>query len=361
MQNYKKLLSNFEIVDFIGNGAMSHVYKIQHKKSKKFYALKEVILERKEDILTVISEKSLACQDLRHPNLMEYQSIVVSTRMEGLKKFRQKEIKSFVDKDILNKYGIKAVIWQRPSSTLTNESVDKQVQFCAKFNENIIDPGEEITLHIDTDFDSTFIKPEKKLRKNSVKINQTQENHFLKKDISLKYYHYLITHFGDFTLSEFINLRNEHYFNNTELKDDLLGKMVKESLINNEVNAHFIDKIMFSIFYGVSFLHSRKIIHGDISSYNVFFIENFEPKLGDYGDSYFGDFRDEKKDLRKLGMLYFEMLVPFNTKAEQHYSIQDLLKKKFPPCFDDKFIKEKKIIEECFSNSARVKDILLLF
>ncbi|KCZ74644.1 hypothetical protein H311_04388, partial [Anncaliia algerae PRA109] len=292
MQNYNNLLSSFEVVEFIGTGAMSYVYKIQHKKSKRFYALKEVFLERKNDILTVISEKNIAHQDINHPNLLDYQSVVVSTRMECLKKFHHKEEKSVVSKNTLIDYGINSVCWQRPSSTLTNESVDKEVQFCNKFKENICDSNEEISLQLSA---KTKSEPKKK-RKNSVKINKTEEKYFLKNDISYKYYHYLITYYSNFTLYDFILKRNDFLFANLQLSDDLLSRMIINSLIGEEINISFINQLMINILRGVSFLHSKKIVHGDISSHNVFFVDNFIPKLGDFGDAYFGDVKDERKD-----------------------------------------------------------------
>ncbi|RVD90474.1 serine/threonine protein kinase [Tubulinosema ratisbonensis] len=360
MENYEKLFSAFEFVGFINKEAMSNVYKLQHKKSRRYYVLKEVFLEFKEDILSIISERSLGSMDLQHPNLMGYMSIVVSTKIEEVKKFRLKESKSNVNKEILKNYGINAKYWNRPNSTLTNDSVDKQIQFCAKFNESIYDPNEEISIQIDEENENN-VRLQKKKRKPSFKIAKTCENYILRHDLGTKFYHYLITRWCNFTLNDFICARNEYLFNNHEIKDELLNEMVKESLIGKEVNSNFIKEIMYGIFHGVAALHSCKIIHGDVVSKNIFFIENFVPKLGDYSDSFFGDFPCERKDIKMLGELYLEMLVPFLTVNEKFHFFEDVLKNKFPSFFDEKFPKEKKIIQECFLANKRIHDILLLF
>ncbi|XP_038701806.1 probable serine/threonine-protein kinase ifkC [Tripterygium wilfordii] len=101
---------------------------------------------------------------------------------------------------------------------------------------------------------------------------------------------------------------------------------------------------------GLKHIHSKRIIHRDLSSNNIFFDDSDNVKIGDFGlvqqsGSPVGVFEgtifyrapesatenSSKLDIYSVGILLFEMLCQFNTGSERSHVIKKLTTEKILP------------------------------
>ncbi|CAH0562470.1 unnamed protein product [Brassicogethes aeneus] len=164
---------------------------------------------------------------------------------------------------------------------------------------------------------------------------------------------------------------------------------LKEWLINNqERNYEFSLNIFIQILNAVEYVHLRGLIHRDLKPSNIFFALDGQIKVGDFGlvkdveDSldetkknislisnghtievgtqlYMspeqlknGNY-DYKVDIYSLGLIFFELLVPFSTDMERFKILSQLRKGEFPSYFKDKFPNEYKILKEMLCEDPR--------
>jgi serine/threonine protein kinase len=224
-----------------------------------------------------------------------------------------------------------------------------------------------------------------------------------------KYYYYLLSELCEFSLRDFIDIRDEVFFGDgnanlehlttvRELDDNLvrkdffgIEKKVPLSLYSysvrcvdgvKRVNRVFIWHIFKEIIRGLNYLHSKNIYHGDIKPGNIFFVEkgNFVPKIGDFGlmkikkiedgvnmkvspvavgstvdfenystpGSEDGDVCDEHSDIYGAALMYFEMLWPMKTVMEKSKVFAKVKEdEKVPEDFREMYPEESDIIESC--------------
>lgn len=78
-----KKIFDYDVIDFLGEGARSHIYAVSHPKTKQIYALKHVKRENEKDdrfIQQVVSEHEIA-QKLNHPNLRKVVDLKLSRNL----------------------------------------------------------------------------------------------------------------------------------------------------------------------------------------------------------------------------------------------------------------------------------------
>lgn len=211
-----------------------------------------------------------------------------------------------------------------------------------------------------------------------------------------KYYHYLLTKYANFTLRDYLEMRNDYIF--CENSDSITNISVRlsnlipkpftasEVQISSEflckglfhigqvkiINKHYVNALFRGILNGVSVLHSRNLTHCDLKPENIFFLEedNYIPKIGDFGktrqvrtgcigckrtcDNHTRPCKrcskSLKKDIYDLGLIYFKLLWPMKTISEMYYVLGAIKeKRKFPPVFLEENYKEFKLIESCIN------------
>lgn len=216
-----------------------------------------------------------------------------------------------------------------------------------------------------------------------------------------KYYHYLLSDHADFTLRDYIDLRNElfykeetercmvfnsqndkifeckiPYYDSENRFRQIPAIFMSYSIIKTGreklVNRHFVNFIFKGILKGLCFLHSKSIIHNDLKPSNIFFVEkeDYSPKIGDFGlskkefrnfDSLHLDDRSflekgdwlvnmESEDVFNVGLVYFEMLWPMKTVSERYYTLRDIKDRNAVPAeFSAELPDEARIIEQCIN------------
>lgn len=234
-QSYRNesLLSLFTCKKQIGRGVTSRVYKMTHNITHQSYALKEVGMYDQENIECVLKEKGL--KHINHQNLLTYEYLFIGKRPLDLER-----IKKFDNDD------------SRPSSTAMEKEkksdLSNAINFCLSEDQHMIGDNLEYDLmktieehclntlnsnnsihgyfketdKISSDQPKNVSYNKKLLRKASAPpvCNFKSECEIKRKDYQKllknkeRRYCYFISEYCEFTLRDFIDIRNDYFFNN---------------------------------------------------------------------------------------------------------------------------------------------------
>ncbi|KCZ79062.1 serine/threonine protein kinase [Anncaliia algerae PRA339] len=398
MNKLKEVFSNFEVISNIGYGSSGQIYLLKHKKEKGFCALKEQFLQRKDDLDSVNSE--LMVIGLRHRNIIEYVSLGASTRPKELLKIVKTSNEfsegSGLDRNIIAKNGILIETSSSPNqqqsqeTTATYQTATKEIEDIEQSLLKCVSTDESQVMHerncIDFIEDQILTKieqlPKKILHEKKINTKNKQKKKCSKK----KYYYYSISKYYDFTLRDYVDLRNKEFFGDHVDGCICLSSqpfqciipftgcqgveriipadfMVHSFSCKDKLNKSFINFLMKNVVMGIKYLHSKGLVHGDISLSNIFVgnKNDFIPKIGDYGETKSIKEADRMEDIYKIGLLWFELLFPIKTVSERYYLIKEIEKTKtLPDEFKVMYEKEAKLIELCLKKKGKIglKEIL---
>ncbi|XP_050314345.1 eukaryotic translation initiation factor 2-alpha kinase [Anthonomus grandis grandis] len=163
----------------------------------------------------------------------------------------------------------------------------------------------------------------------------------------------------------------------------LCRKETLKDWLSLNMERKYTDMLMFfsQILDAVEYVHQRKLIHRDLKPSNIFFSQDGQIKVGDFGlvkdlencfdleiarstpsshrghtkevgttlymspEQSKGKSYDSKVDIFALGIILFELLVPFSTNMERIKTLTDVKTKKFPDGFSDKYPDEYLLLE----------------
>lgn len=146
------------------------------------------------------------------------------------------------------------------------------------------------------------------------------------------------------------------------------------------------------ILEAVEYVHHKGLIHRDLKPSNIFFSLNGQIKIGDFGlvkdvedafdlqmikkgtmfswghtvevgtqlymspEQFKSRTYDNKVDIYSLGLIFFELLVPFSTEMERIKRLTDVKKNNYPPDFSTKFSDEYQLLQNmlCSDPSKRL-------
>uniref|UniRef100_A0A8D8ZJP0 non-specific serine/threonine protein kinase n=1 Tax=Cacopsylla melanoneura TaxID=428564 RepID=A0A8D8ZJP0_9HEMI len=152
-----------------------------------------------------------------------------------------------------------------------------------------------------------------------------------------------------------------------------------------------IINIFEQIVQAVEYVHMQGLIHRDLKPSNIFFSQEGQIKVGDFGlvtammsegdtspviiSKSGSDYVDErhtakvgtqlymspeqmagksynyKVDIYSLGMIFFELLIPFSTQMERWKKLSDLRNNIYPPQFQSNFPKEYELLQVMLAKS----------
>ncbi|XP_051469207.1 interferon-induced, double-stranded RNA-activated protein kinase isoform X3 [Apus apus] len=132
------------------------------------------------------------------------------------------------------------------------------------------------------------------------------------------------------------------------------------------------DKFL-QILKGVNYIHSEGLIHRDLKPQNIFISREDKIKIGDFGlvtsvdnenltedrgtRPYMAPEQVEasygmKVDIFALGLIWFEILWPFNSRHERSKVWPEVRKGQFPQSFTNRFLSEASIIKKMLSGDS---------
>lgn len=148
-------------------------------------------------------------------------------------------------------------------------------------------------------------------------------------------------------------------------RGDLLKYIRNAKAVGNTISETLIRKWLMNLMTALSFIHSRKIIHRDIKSNNLFLSDNNDLILGDFGIStklsdgnksytkagtklymspeiIFGQGYDESTDIWSSGIVLYELMVlkcPFETEGFVNlYTLGKFKPKQIPDVYTKELI-----------------------
>ncbi|XP_045613966.2 eukaryotic translation initiation factor 2-alpha kinase [Procambarus clarkii] len=167
---------------------------------------------------------------------------------------------------------------------------------------------------------------------------------------------------------------------------------LKDWLLQNQKREQQTILTMFNdIICAVEYVHDNQLMHRDLKPSNIFFSLNGEVKIGDFGlvttitkdeqedrtpsdahplllpssrnhthrvgtqlymspEQVTGQVYDYKVDIYSLGLIFFEMLVPFSTGMERLVVMSHLRDGEFPKGFENQFPDESSLLKLMLSN-----------
>lgn len=165
---------------------------------------------------------------------------------------------------------------------------------------------------------------------------------------------------------------------------ELCSSTLKEYIASNKLKLCDIRKIMLNIAQGVEYIHSKKIIHCDLTLKNILITNNNIIKITDFGlakeldnnQNYYiinSDYGTKtymapetvklgkysfKTDIYSLGIIYFELIHNFKTEMERSIMINKLKNRKIKDTKLDLILKMTEINEELRPNINEIINIL---
>lgn len=140
--------------------------------------------------------------------------------------------------------------------------------------------------------------------------------------------------------------------------------------------------MLYQMCKAVKHIHEGNIIHRDLKPGNIFIIDNFQIKIGDFGlalNSKSTEYKqggtylyqspeqinnqpyDEKIDIFALGVILVELVSKFNTEFERREILQGLKKSQYPEYLKEGHLKEYNLVKKMTTLNPKdrpnIKDI----
>ena len=302
LTNSKHFEENFEIKEFLGQGAFGSVIHVRNKIDSNDYAIKIIALPMESEEELKESAKEARClSNLNHPNIVQY----CTTFIERF---------SDPESDCYDNYN-------RSFFTSSKDSGD--VSFRPSNDINIIQ-----SWHTNTD---------------KIFSNDDQEIYFCEQSLD----HQQIPRSLRGKAALFIQM--EFCDNKT------LRSLIDRKILYRDLN--LIKTLLRQIIDALEYIHSKEVIHRDLKPTNIFLTSENVPKIGDFGLAksggievsgnrtcsgkvgsplYIAPEAEEEQiygfftDIYSLGVIIFEMVhEPFSTEMERFEALTNIRKYNF--------------------------------
>ncbi|XP_076357884.1 eukaryotic translation initiation factor 2-alpha kinase 1-like isoform X2 [Tachypleus tridentatus] len=392
----RRYANEFKEIEFIGSGTFGEVFKVQSHLDQTQYAIKKVYC-RDFQLKELVQQEVRHFSRLSHPNVVNYKTSWVESGVS---------LQSFEDTSSENVSGLEtdcdgasedSLINFKESATFLKEEKDLkkkdytvppaevcQTQEMQKLgSSNVISnfyptPAERC---FDLRYKDLHVKIKEMSRTQSSSSSELDENDYLSNNDEqlcgelihsnvedLLHYEKQNTRFNSNTYSDLLAPKHLQTLNmqpltchiqmelcGTRLKDYLTGRNNTEPKtglqVFSKVNVDKVLKIFQQLLKGVDHIHSKGLIHRDLTPQNILFdIENKKVKIGDLGLSKMssvthgntdchdnisshtpgvgtylycapeqkeGSSYDFKVDMFSLGVVLLELLHPFATEMER--------------------------------------------
>lgn len=380
-----RYVNEYDTLRCLGKGGFGVVFEVKHKFDECSYAIKRITLPKKEKDRDRVMREVKALAKLEHQNIVRY----FCSWVESPPLIWQQE---YDRKWLGDKYN---------ESTMTT-TTESKVRRCKSISISIdeLSPSNFTTdlrnvVTVNNDDDDSFIVFENENdNSNSIKDISRQKEVSTQGTKELSYANHLRKkidwkvlerkhHSWDASQNNLITLNNEPpvflYIQMQLCKKESLKEWLTS---HHERDYNFVIDIFSQILDAVEYVHLRGLIHRDLKPSNIFFSLDGQIKVGDFGlvkdmedafdlelikkgtpPSYRGhtvevgtqlymspeQFRsriyDYKVDIYSLGLIFFELLVPFSTEMERIKMLSDVKENIYPKRFVEKFPDEHVLLQ----------------
>lgn len=366
-----RFLEDFKLIQCLGKGGFGIVFQVKHKHDDCDYAIKRITLPNEDKSQARVLREVKALAKLDHKNIIRYFSCWKEQPPLG---WEEEHDKNWIEPSI--------------SSAPTAKSQKKSISYsigidipllCCSDGENSASGDSFVVFENDQ-----YMTDDTKTDDSVVFCNETDNGTIVATDaLGVSHFQKKIDwrrpgrkhHSRDSTQSSPVLLTREPPMY-LYIQMQLCQKESLKEWLN--LNQKRVYKDMLDIFSqildAVEYVHLRKLIHRDLKPSNIFFSLDGLIKVGDFGlvkdiestfdcdhsrrsvtSSYKGHTKevgttlymspeqsegrmyDYKVDIYSLGIILFELLVPFSTAMERIKTLTDLKCLKFPDEFASKY------------------------
>ncbi|XP_054167249.1 eukaryotic translation initiation factor 2-alpha kinase-like [Oppia nitens] len=392
--------SDFEEIKRLGKGGFGVVFEAKHLIDESHYAVKRIYLPIRKEQREKVMREVRALSKLDHTGIVRYYNAWVELPPHGWKQSQDKPDLSddylstndlrIKDKQIVNK----SIASDKSSFHLQNNETTYESSLTYDKSDAIITQTQS-NQSIDIVFDEN-VSSIKLINTNIQQtISKSKQETTYKSDNNLSN-----SHLKDREANKSANRPNTIsprcylYIQMQLCRKDTL----KDWLLNNSINrnSHTVLDIFDQIVSAVHYVHSTGLMHRDLKPSNIFFSMDGNIKIGDFGlvtataadeEIHTPDVSSDdsncfilnrsssshtncvgtqlymspeqirnqpyshKVDIFSMGIILFELLVPFNTEMERTITLNNARKQIFPKDFIQKYKSECNLLTKLLDHN----------
>lgn len=381
-----RYLADFDPVDCLGKGGFGVVFQAKNKIDDCHYAIKRITLPNRQESRERVMREVKALAKLDHHNIVRYfnawtecpptgwqeeqdstwdvcnsdmcSTTEATSNQNSSVPLRHKKSSVFLNVDTTDDNDV-SDIFSNHLESKRNDISDSYIVFDAGSER-----GEESLVTVNSEKESSI--------KSSDKVSQYQKP---TRPTSLAIDHQ--SSLPSYSPNKVYLYIQMQLCQRQSLKDWLT--------VNKDRDYCYVLKIFEQILQAVEYVHLRGMIHRDLKPSNIFFSLDDQIKVGDFGlvtamtesdgqnMSPCGSFKlnlenekhtaqvgtqlymspeqlsgkpyNYKVDIYSLGLILFELLVPFNTQMERVHVLQDIKQSKFGESFQKKYKDEYELLK----------------
>ncbi|XP_066152820.1 eukaryotic translation initiation factor 2-alpha kinase [Euwallacea fornicatus] len=396
-----RFMDDFKLIQCLGKGGFGVVFQVKHRHDDCDYAIKRITLPNKEKSRTRVMREVKALAKLEHKNIIRYFSSWVEHPPLG---WEQEHDKDWIEPSLSEKTTLSETTSRQKRIKSLSVSIDIPL---ATANDPSFETDKDSEISDDSFVvfendespnnpgnDSFIVFESSKSVEGHTNMGQSIGNEtiiakealdmtaHLKKKIDWKRpgrKH----HSWDLTQSSsapVIPVEPPRYL---YIQMQLCQKESLKEWLNLHQKREYVDvlQIFLQILDAVEYVHLLKLIHRDLKPSNIFFSLDGQIKVGDFGlvkdiesaidldysrrpgststkghtkdvgttlymspEQSKGYIYDYKVDIYSLGIILFELLVPFSTAMERFKTLTDVKSRKFPEGFAEKYPAEHSLL-----------------
>ncbi|XP_050546208.1 eukaryotic translation initiation factor 2-alpha kinase isoform X2 [Daktulosphaira vitifoliae] len=377
-----RYLQDFEPINCLGKGGFGIVFEARNKIDDCHYAIKRIPLPSQEESRNRVLREVKALAKLDHQNIVRYFNTWLEEPPTG---WQEKHDSNWIEKSC----DVDICISTRSDKAQKNQlnpgkqhmrskSLSTMITFSqssGKLSEILNNPKALVSNYDHSD--SSFIVFDNETNENSIKecILDISSSNVIKNSNRRRYKSECDTK-NNKNSERRAAARHYLYIQMQLCHQNSLREWLKDNTTNRNMN--YILDIFRQIVQAVEYVHLQGLIHRDLKPSNIFFSLDGQIKIGDFGlvtemiesdegdSSYDGKkkkFNEQhtdlvgtqlymspeqllgmsynyKVDIYSLGVIFFELLNPFNTEMERYQTLTRLRNNVFPQEFSNKFKNE---------------------